>query len=84
MHADGLEVASREAACYVLLKPLQGNTIPNLFGVSSLLLPAGAGLLIIELIEGRPLSELHEITSEVAYAALDALAMVRECFHSLS
>ena len=75
MGGNGLEVASREAACYVLLKSLQGRAIPVLFGVSSLVAP-GAGLLVLELIEGRPLSDLTRITPEVAEAALEALAMV--------
>ena len=78
MFADGLQVASEEAAFYVLLKPLQGGAIPALFGISSLKVP-GAGLLVLELIEGMPLSDLDEITPEVAEAALDALAQVCAC-----
>ena len=79
MFADGLQVASEEAAFYVLLKPLQGGAIPALFGISSLKVP-GAGLLVLELIEGMPLSDLDEITPEVAEAALDALAQVCAAF----
>ena len=78
MYADGLQVASQEAAFYVLLQLLQGGSIPALFGLSSLTFP-GAGLLVIELIEGKPLSDLDEITQEVAEAALDALAQVCMC-----
>lgn len=78
MYADGLKVASEEAAFYVLLKPLQGGAIPALFGISSLTVP-GAGLLVLELIEGMPLSHLDEISPEVAEAALDALAQVCLC-----
>ena len=79
MYDDGLQVASEEAAFYVLLKPLQGGAIPALFGISSLKMP-GAGLLMLELIEGMPLSELDEIAPEVAEAALDALAQVCACY----
>ncbi len=82
MHAHGLQDASQEAACYVLLKPLQGSAIPTLFGISSLTVP-GTGLLVLELIEGTPLSGLDKISPQVAEAALDALAKV--ClWHSFS
>ena len=65
MFADGLQVASEEAAFYVLLKPLQGGAIPALFGISSLKVP-GAGLLVLELIEGMPLSDLDEVKAVTA------------------
>lgn len=72
----GFEDACDEAACYEALKPLQGGVIPALLGVSELSSP-GAGLLVLELIEGRPLSELEEIMPEVAEAAVSSLAEVR-------
>ena len=53
MHVHGLQDAAQEAACYVLLKPLQGSAIPTLFGISSLTVP-GTGPLVLELIEGTP------------------------------
>ena len=76
MHESGLEDARGEAAFYELLKPLQGGAIPALFGISALEAP-GAGLLVLELIEGRMLSQLEEITPEVAEAALATLSQVR-------
>ena len=78
MHATGFEDACREAACYELLKPLQSGAIPVLLGAASLVVP-GTCLVVLDLVEGRPLSKLDEITPEVAEAALDALALVCFC-----
>lgn len=76
LHETGFEDALREAAFYQLLQPLQGGAIPTLLGVTGLSSP-GAGMLLLELVEGgQLLSELEGITPEVAEAALSALDQV--------